>query len=56
MKLQLLEKGFDSSDGIYGMCLKWFGTKRTSGICFGLSSAELALFWAEMEFLVYLGV
>ena len=38
------------------MCLKWFKAKRTRQFQSGLWFAELALFWAEMEFLVHLGV
>ena len=56
MKLQLLEKGLDNLGVIYGMYLKWFKTKRTSQFGFGLSSAELALFWEEVGVLVYMGV
>ena len=56
MQLQLLGKGWDSSDVLYAMCLKWFGTKSTRQCEDGLRYAGLALFWAEMEFLVYLGV
>ena len=56
MELQLLEKGLDSSDGMYGMCLKWFKTKRTRQFGFGLVFAEMALFWAEVGVFVLKGV
>ena len=52
----MLEKGLDSLGVLFRMCLKWFGTKRTSGICFGLVFAENALFWAEVGVFVLKGV
>ena len=56
MGLQLLENGWDSLGGLFRKCLKWFGTKRTRQCEDDLSFAGLALFWAEMECFVYLGV
>ena len=56
MELQLLEKGWDSSDVLYAMCLKWFGIKRTRQICFGLVFAENAQFGKKNEISVLEGV
>ena len=56
MTLQLMNNGLDSSGGLFRKCLKWFGTKRTSGNGFGLSSAGLALFLQELGVLVFKGV
>ena len=54
--LQFLEKGLDSSYGMYGMCLKWFQTKRTRQICFGSGYAEIAMFLQELVIFVLKGV
>ena len=53
MELQWLENGLDSLGVLLRKCLKWFGTKRTRQICFGLVFAENALFWAEVGVLVF---
>ena len=56
MELQWLDRDLGSLDGMYVTCLKWFGTKCTSGIRFGLVFAENALFWAEVGVFVLKGV
>ena len=44
-----MDRDLDSLGILYGVCLKWFQAKRTRQCEDGLSSAGLALFWAEME-------
>ena len=44
MELQSLANGWESLDGLYGVCWKRFGTKRTSGLWDGGETAEAALF------------
>ena len=56
MSSQLLDRGLDSSGVLYGMCFKWFKTKRTSEICFGLRFAEDALFGQELGVFMFKGV
>ena len=45
-----MANGSDSSDGLYGVCWKRFGAKRTSGFCFGTQSAEVVLFCKRKVF------
>ena len=47
MKLQLLEKGWDSSDVLYAMCLKWFWDKMHEVNMFWLGVCRKCPVWAE---------
>ena len=44
MELQLVFKGWDSLDRLYGRCLNRFGAKRTSNLLDRTQDVEAALF------------